>query len=303
MASMQHWGTTESERHAGELKRLITEAAWNASREERGARFHNRGPCLTRHIPYGEADPYGHRLHEVCRQGGCLDLMHDLFARIEAKLVKMGPRRMDDPGAYLYTMARTELIDLKREERSAAGFPTRPLRKDGVGARVDEALAACADTEGPWLVTLFRIMRSYPFSTNHVPGRWPIDGLRQERRTLLPDEEPTASLVRSEINWVLRVAKHVAGEAWVYSNITLPLQAHGNQQELSDNHPSRAVDDIDILLGNLLADAYQSHRRRGLSQDKAIRLAVQEVLGAPAPHPTKELREALLDLESQGGAA
>ncbi len=280
------------------LLRIVAEAAWNASKEERGARFHQRGTCLTRVAPYGPADPNGQKAHEVCQLAGCLDLLHDLIVRVQQKLAAgPGLAAVDDLPAYAFRVARNELIELGRSERAALGFPAKPSRSDGVVARVNVALASAGGPRADWFVALFRIMRCYPFSTQHIPGRWPLDGLVLERERHLPDEVSTQFVVKSEIQRVLGVATEVAGQAWVYSTITLPLHANGNRRELRDDEPDRDCHDIDHVMGNLLRGAYQAHRMRGLSRTEAFTRASMEVTGCRAPCQTPALRTALADLD------
>ena len=280
------------------LLRIVAEAAWNASRDERGARCHQRGTCPTRVAPYGHADPNGQKAHEVCQLAGCLDLLHDLIVRVQQKLASgPGLAAVDDPAAYVFRVARNELVELGRSERAALGFPAKPSRTDGVVAHVNAALAAGGGARAEWLVALFRIMRCYPFSPQHIPGRWPLDGLVLERERHLPDEVSTQVIVRSEIQRVLGVASEVAGQAWVYNAITLPLHANGNRQELRDDHPDPACNDIDEVMGSLLRGAYQAHRARGLSRDEAFTRASVEVTGRRAPCQTPALRTALADLD------
>ena len=280
------------------LLRIVAEAAWNASRDERGARCHQRGTCPTRVVPYGPADPNGQKANEVCQLAGCLDLLHDLIVRVQQKLkAGSGLAAADDPSAYAFRVARNELVELGRSERAALGFPAKPSRSDGVVAHVNAALGAVGGPRADWLVALFRIMRCYPFSPQHIPGRWPLDGLVLERERHLPDEVSTQLIVRSEIARVLGVATEVAGQAWVYTTVTLPLNANDNRQELRDDHPDPACHNIDEVMGSLLRGAYQAHRMRGLSRDEAFTRASVEVTGRRAPHQTPALRTARADLE------
>lgn len=276
--------------HAGE-------AAWRASREERNARFHRGTNCPTRAVPYGPGDPFARRVHDQCAASGCLDLHHDLIARVLTKLDALD-RDVLDLDAYTFRIASRELIDLKRAERSGSGFPAKPGRSDGVAGRV---IAHLDDhpTHSAWLVALFRILRSYPFSPHHVPGRWPVDGLVDERVKLLPHEPGAPAVVRREIAYVLAAARAVAGHDWVYTNITLPLHANGACAELTEFRAGAETgpDAEAAILSARLRTAYQLHRASGLDPASSFARASLEVTGLPAPALTAELAAALAELE------
>ncbi|HMR47748.1 MAG TPA: hypothetical protein PKE40_00735 [Arachnia sp.] len=283
--------------HAGE-------ASWAASREERAARFHRGRACPTRAVPYGPADPFARRVREICTTSGCLDLHHDLIARILAK-VDVADSRIADLKAYAYRIASHELVDLKRAERAGRGLPSKPGRSDGVAGRVIAELDAPDQVHRAWLIVLFRILRSYPFSPYHVPGRWPVDGLVEQRTEVLPDEPSSASTVRREIRHVLATATIVAGHDWVYTNITLPLCAHGAPLELTDRIAGGGADaDAEIaILGPRLRGAYLLHRMAGAERSVALERASLEVTGLPAPGLTAEIASALEELEPPLAAA
>ncbi|TRY16880.1 hypothetical protein FOJ82_13485 [Tessaracoccus rhinocerotis] len=300
LISMGEITTGNSNLGPHDLLQLAAEAGWNASREDRGTKFHNRGTCYTREAPYGPQDPHGRGLHEVCRGAGCLDLLHELVAAILLKLMaKLDGGTVADPGAYAYRVARTALVELSRSARTAAGYPAKPGRDDGVPARVNVALLDAAGHRGPWLVVLFRILRAYPFSPNHVAGRWPIDGLLQEREKHFPDEGSTTSMVRREVAMVIQVAKQVAGQDWVYSNLTLPLLSNGGGQTLPENLCRPEDDHIEQLLAAMFKDAYLRLRRCGHVALDAYRVATVEVTGRPAPKPTPQILTALRELEDE----
>lgn len=271
-------------------------AAWMATREERADRYHRGLHCPTRTAPYGTFDPYGQAIPELCAAAGCLDLLHDLIARVLTKL-DAPAARIDNLAAFSCSVARRELVEVKRAERARAGLPARPSRTDGVAGRVDAVLRQTGDGTAEWLVALFRIMRTYPYRPLHVPGRWPVDGLTRERELLLPHETSSPIVVRTEIARVLRIAKDVAGHDWVYTNLTLPLQAHGAQSELPDMLPATNPDAETMILGRQLKQTYQRLRLAGLNPDTAFARAAFEVTGLAAPLLTPELIEALAELE------
>lgn len=272
-------------------------AAWQASRELRAARFHPAGACPTRSAPYGAADPQARGTHEICAASGCLDLFHEVTTRVLEKLDGADLSRVADLAAFAFRIAGRELVEIGRAERTRLGFPARPTRGDGIPGRVNTALREAHAHQGEWLVALFRIMRSYPFSPRHVCGRWPVAGLVHERATILPGEASSAALVHREIGRVLSIARRVAGHDWVYANLLLPLNAHGSSAELSETLTTVTPDPETAILGAELTRTYQRFRLAGLSPQTAFARTSLEVVGLPAPLLTPELTEALEELE------
>lgn len=279
------------------MLQCVAEAAWGATREERKTRFHNGYPCPTRTVPYGAANRDGHLAHERCVLSGCLDLFHDVVVHVLIKLGAEEESAVDNPAAFSFRIASRELVEVKRNERSHSGFPAKPTRNDGVAGRVNAALDSHHDDHGAWLVALFRILRSYPFSSQHVPGRWPVEGLAQERARRLPRETSSPEIVRLEISQVMSIATTVAGPDWVYTNLTLPIQASGARAELPDTLASPSEDVETRILCGRLRETYQHLRRAGLTPQQAFADAALQVTGLPAPLITPELAEALEELE------
>ena len=279
----------------------LADAAWLTARAERVVRYHAHGSCPTRHAPYGGHDPDAASVHTACRASGCLDLHHDLLARLMRKLGSHpDPSGIKDLGAYAYRVAGTELVEMKRAERTAVGFPAKPTRRDGAAGRVEVALEA-SGVDGAWLVTLFRILRAYPFSPTHVPGRWPVDGLATERARYFPDETGQAAAVQRDIAGVLARAADLAGHQWVYDNLTLPLNAGGAPSVLPDNHAASTDDDTHALMGRMLLQAYLRERSAGLGQREALAAAARRVTGLGAPAHTRDVQRALNELEDAAG--
>lgn len=276
----------------------VAEAAWLVAREERSARFHGYGYCPTKVAPYGSADPEASGIRQICRVAGCLDLHHELIARLLKKLGSGFGSAIDNPGAYGYRTARTELVDLKRRDRTAVGFPAKPTRLDGAAGRVDAALRMANGPDGEWLSILFRILRSYPFSPHHVAGRWPVDGLATERARHFPTDADQVAAVKRDITVVLERAGEIAGHRWVYDNLTLPLNASGIPTELPGNCASDANNDLHALMGRMLWQAYLRERASGLDPHEALDAAAREVTGLGAPAHTQEVKQALAEIES-----
>lgn len=284
------WGATALEH--------VAQAAWTATRDERVNCYHRGNRCPTRSAPYGVDDPYGHAIHEARASAGCIDLLHDVIARVLTKL-DASTAKITDLAAYCYRIACREVVEVKRVERTSSGLPARPSRSDGVAGRVNAGLRSTGNGTGEWLVVLFRIMRTYPYSSRRAPGRWPISGLARERAALRPDEDSSPQVIRDEVSRVLTIAKEVAGHDWVYTNLTLPLQAHGAHSELPDTLSAPSNDAETTLLCAQLKENYQRLRRAGVPAEEAFGQASVLTTGLPAPRLNPELAEALEELEPQ----
>ncbi len=295
-------GTPDAEIRPGDdrwsVTRTLADAAWLTARAERAARFHAHRACPTRVAPYGNRDPNARTVHPMCNNAGCLDLHHELITRVMRKLQAHPDRsRIHDLGAYAYRVAGTELVELKRAERTAVGFPAKPGRSDGAAGRVEASLKA-SEADGAWLRTLFGILRSYPFSLGHVSGRWPVEGLATERGRHFPQEADQVSAVRRDIARVMARAADVVGHQWVYDNLTLPLQAGGRPSALLEEvHATDADDGVHALMGRMLLEAYQRERATGLGQREALALAAYEVTGHIAPPHSRDVMQALRELD------
>lgn len=276
----------------------VAHAVWKETRSERSHRYHRGLYCPTRVAPYSTDDPYGRAIHEFCAASGCVDLLHDVIARVLTKL-DASTKPVVNVAAFCYRVARRELVEVKRAERTKAGFSARPSRSDGVAGRVDAALQDTGNGTADWLVALFRILRAYPYSPTHIPGRWPVEGLMQERETRLPCEASSPEIVRAEIAHVLRVATTVAGYQWVYDNLTFPLHAHGADSELPETLSAPLEDRETTILSARLKESYQRLRLAGLSREEALNRAALTVTGLVAPALTADLVKALKELEPE----
>lgn len=273
-------------------------AAWTETRDERSRRYHRGLYCPTRAIPYGIDDTYGRAIHEYCATSGCIDLLHEVISRVLMKL-DASTTPITNLAAFCHTLARRELVEVKRTERTKAGFSARPSRSDGVAGHVDAALRNTGEGTADWLVVLFRILRTYPYSSVHIPGRWPVEGLAQERENLLPGEASSPEIVRAEIAHVIEVAKAVAGYRWVYDNLTFPLHAHGAESGLPETLSAPQEDRETMILSVRLKETYQRLRLAGLSPGEALNRAALAVTGLVAPVLTAELAKALRELEPE----
>ncbi|SHJ19939.1 hypothetical protein SAMN02745244_01941 [Tessaracoccus bendigoensis DSM 12906] len=279
---------------------VLAEAVWVASLQQRMALHYGWSRCLTRNAPYGPNDRGGLDVHEWCTTVGCIDLHHELLSRVLAKLTRAGSASnatVKDPGAYAYRIATTELVEMGRCERAAQGFPVKPSRTDGAAGRINRELALLP--EGEWLLVLFRVMRSYPFSPHHVPGRWPMAGFAEEKTFLDGGRVVPLEEVRRDVGLVIATAKATAGHAWVYSNLTLPLYTTGPAEALTPEHTVDRPDEVDGILMRLLRASYARHRSAGDDPQVAFHKAAVEVVGQEPPTETSEIRDALSDLDHE----
>ncbi|RRD45184.1 hypothetical protein [Tessaracoccus sp. OH4464_COT-324] len=272
----------------------IAEIIWQATRAERSLRHHRGKHCPTPIAPYSAGDPHGTLVKGECINSGCLDLLHEAWAKLEELLAKDSTRKKLDgatnPAAYVRRMVTTCLADLRREERVRRGHPAKPSRIDGPAGRVVTALEAVGDGRGQWLVTVFRFLRCYPYGPSHVSGRWPVDGLIAERRAL--GDEVEASEILGDVREVLRVAEEVLGASWVYDNLTLPTQNSGPCGELTDSVGTFAEPSVEHALVSRLVAHYSHLTRSGKSPDEALRDAVRLTCGVNVS-VTQEMREAM----------
>lgn len=210
------------------------------------------------------------------------------------KLRRRPPDKVTHIAGYLGRMAASELTEMRRGENVSRGFPAKPGRTDGVSGRVIKKLDELPD--GEWLIVLFRIMSAYPYSPHHTKGRWPFDGFLEEHKERFPEKPATLESVRTDVNRVLTVASETAGRDWVFANLTLPLNSHGED----DRIPAEAASDADqfaVLMGNLLRKSYARNRAAGCQPAEAFQVAAEELSGADAPSLTREVRDAIDDLE------
>jgi hypothetical protein len=266
--------------------------------------------CWNRHAPYGPADPEGTRVRGDCLLAGCLDIVHDIYSAVEARLTP-APKR--EPNAYdirnhlryANTVIGREVSDYDRRRRVAVGLPAKPTRTDGAAAAILLALTAAAadETAAGWLHALFRMMRSYVCLAQRPQG-WPLERWAAEK-TLVDgiDRGVSGNAVRREISaditLVLRVAAEVAGSRWLHENILDPLLAGGYVGQL-DDHRLTAVGSAGLdeeLTCRLFRDCYVDALARGASRRQALTRSCRRVLGEDTPKLTPRLRELLDDIE------
>lgn len=273
----------------------IAEIMWQTTAAWRVTTCHDDKRCPTTRAPYGNDDPDAHLVAEECLQAGCLDLVHDLWAHVSAALEKPSVQQrlteISNPGGYIRQMVTRRLSDIRRQERVKRGFPARTNRNDGAPGRVNATLLAFGGRRCQWLVRLFRILRSYPFGPNHVPGRWPVSGLVVEHQKNYK-ETLDETQVLDDINTVLRVARETLGATWVHDNLTLPTRSSSHLEELSDTSALADPPTIEHVELSMLLSRYDRLQRKGRSSDDALLEAVKEIYGIKVTL-TREIREAL----------
>lgn len=272
---------------------VLASASWRASAEVRSARHGTAGYCPTAQAPYGDSDPRGAAVNPACDATDCLDLHHDLIIRVRNKVLRHRDANPDRPiislAAFVTKVAKSELIELQRKDRTKMGFPARPTRDDGAAGRVNGALARDHE-RGAWLVRLFRVMRGYPFGKNHVCASWPLDGLLIEREKFLPGGD--LNCIRREIDLVLATARAELGVAWVHDNLITPLMSRAKTAELDVNLSEGETPFEDLAMVGMLRQEYWGFRYQGYSSRAAVRAASQAVCGT-SPATEHDLLEAI----------
>ena len=129
-----------------------------------------------------------------------------------------------------------------------------------------------------------------------MPGRWPVEGLIEERAKLPDGHRPSASEVRRDILFVLRRTRELLGAIWVSDNLTMPLLSNATTEKLYDHHVLLPDDIATRILGRKLLVAYQRLQAAGLSGDEALKVASRRVCGVDLPRVTREIRGALREL-------
>lgn len=213
---------------------------WTLTHETRNAMHGPHSLCPSRIVPYGPNDPDARRLHPACSAAGCLDHVHEVLALTITRMHHADLSDVRDLPRYINRVVHHEVVELKRRDRVAVGFPAKPSRSDGVPGKVIAAIAArYPGVQGEWLITLFRIMRSYPFTEGRAAVAWPIDGFTAEKCRVdggvraMGSSESRAE-IRHDITLVLQIATEIAGRPWVYETILSPLMCYLTPTALPD---------------------------------------------------------------------
>ena len=269
----------------------LLDIVWWGTRQLRLAAHRGRGEsrCRSTRPPYGQDDPRAERLHPRCREDGCLDVLHLVYALTVERLGGPGRAGGHRPG-YLRRVVETVQVDLRRGERVRHGLPAKPTRGDGVPGRINAALAEQPDpARARWLTTLFRLMRSWVCRLDRTVVQWPLDAWAGEksaqdgRLRRVGSRAATAEL-RADVEAVLATCERVAGPDWVNATLRWPLRivvAPWPEQE-----PVVAVTGLDVPTNAevaILVERYALLRLGGAPPRQALERSCASVFGvAPA---------------------
>jgi hypothetical protein len=273
----------------------LFELIWQETSVLRRAAHNNRA-CPTAMAPYGPRDPRGARLADACLAAACMDLVHEVYAKVRPKLNERLQKlhdsgKLGEASRYAHTTVRSEIAEMRRRWRVARGLAAKPSRPDGVPGGVITALAERAESElcAQWYKSLFGMIRCYACNEG-APGRsWPLDAWTQEKSNL--DAQPrvvgaasSRREISADITWVLATAAEVAGPAWVGKNITASLQissAHLCLDAIDADHGSQPVVDSpdEMALVGLARSEYTRLYAQRADQLWAMRAALTTVYG------------------------
>ncbi|MEV8375221.1 hypothetical protein AB0P21_20980 [Kribbella sp. NPDC056861] len=258
--------------------------------------------CPTRGVPYSGT---GGNVHQLCRDVGCLGIMHEVYARA---IQRLGDRReamspIKDRLGYARTIVSSQVADYERDGRVRRGLPAKPTRNDGIAARINGALdeRAADDRERHWLRMLFRMMRGYACRDDRRSAVWPVDVWAGEKSTVdgvlrVVGATTTRAELSADIHLVLVTAEQVAGRRWVDDFIRHPLLTFAvpltedHQRELA----APTVDPADVVAVAALRTRFRSLMQEGASAQEALDRSADEVLGHRAECDVCEVLDDLL---------
>jgi hypothetical protein len=274
--------------------------------------------CPSPTAPYGLLDPLGTRVCTDCRQDGCLDIVHEIYATAQPRLARrdedLTQDAVRDHARYANITVRREVSEYERRQRVAHRMPAKPTRADGIAATINAELSrlAAVTWEEQWWHALFRMMRAYVCRSDRTSTTWPLDAWAQEKTALEGLEgagrdgsrrEIGSGVCRAEITTdiaaVLAVATRLAGAAWVQTNISYPLIAGGVPHRIDDQlGPIVALDRVeDGGLWRLFEAIYLAGLDRRLGREAAFSVAFRRVFGEPPAGLTPALTQLLYDIE------
>lgn len=293
------------------LDRDLAEAVWWGTATLRNRAHKARGSwrCPSRVAPYSVADPLAAQLHVRCREDGCLGIVHAIYAAASMRLQRSESdrARVLDRVRYARRVVASQVAELERAGRVSRGLPAKPTRTDGVPGRVIAAIDEQASdaTERAWLEQLFRMISAYVCREHRAAAIWPTDMWASEKSGVdgqvraLGSEQVRAEILR-DIQTVLGLARAVAGEGWVASNILHPfLAVVGPLPE--DLSASRLLTDLDPAERALLVDfraRYAAARAAGTPPEQAFRQACVSLYGCGPSGTPEDLADAIDDLEA-----
>lgn len=264
----------------------VLQSVWERSRPARVAahRAAGRSSCTLRTPPRSMLD-LDKTLAE-CTSVGCADVVQELLARVVSRLASRAPATdVALPGAWLARVVDNELSELGRARRRLQGGPVRPGRVDGVPGRVNAAIeqATPEQEEREWRLTLFRLIRCYPYRGPLAPTTWPVEQWALEKAGYLSSHIPDAQDVTADIHTVLMIATEVAGASWVFRTILEPMSRRVDPP--TPDQPTPGPDVLDRALLLLAADTFSQARARGLDPAQSWAVAMDAIGGAVARPP------------------
>ena len=272
------------------------ELIWQHTGRQRAAAHRGSGQagCWTRRAPYGSADPRAEKVRSECRQVGCLDVVHEIYAAVGPRLARVAPDgRVLDAGRFANAVIAREVEEFERRSRVSAGLPARPLRSDGATARIATALVASGDgPRGRRLISLFELMRAY--AAGPADGQWPVAAWAAERGTA-----GTSNQVAEDIAAVLAVAESVAGWTWVSRHLDPGRRLIATVA--TDELEQLAAAESD-LLWQVFLSLYRDARRGGSSVEESVRHSADRVFGYRVPKLNARLRDLVAEVEPATGS-
>jgi hypothetical protein len=258
--------------------------------------------CPTRGVPYAENEG---RVHQLCRDDGCLGIMHEVYVRA---IQRLGDRResmspVKDRLGYARTIVSSQVADYERDGRVRRGLPAKPTRNDGIAARINVALDAKGVDEHQrhWFRMLFRMMRGYACRDDRRSAVWPVDAWAGEKSAVdgglrVIGAAATRAELSADIGLVLATAEQVAGRRWADDAIRHPLLTFVGP--LTEDHQRElvagVVDPDDVIAVAALRSRFWSLLREGASAQEALDRSTDEVLGHRAECDVGDVLDDLL---------
>ncbi len=288
------------------LDPALIDIVWWGTRDLRVSVHRARGGrgCPSPRAPYGLHDPLARRLHPRCWDDGCLGVLHQVYA-LTIERLDGGTRTasVTTRAAYARRVVETVQVDLARRERVRRGLPAKPTRSDGVPGRVNAALLQGNPdpVRAAWLITLFRLLRSWVCRVDRVTLDWPIEAWAAQKsaadgRTRRPGSRQTAAEIRADVAEVLQVAERVAGSRWVNDTLRAPLSTV--VLPWPGWEPTPAMPGADVPTNaewSILVQRYAASRAAGAGPGAALHEACRSVFGVS---PAGDASDLVADLES-----
>lgn len=256
--------------------------------------------CPTRSTPYIG----GFSGSQVCRDDGCIGVMHEVYARTVSRLAQSSAtQEIASRMAYARRIVATQVADLERSRRVARGMPAKPTRADGIAGRIIAALTADCGAQGRalWLTALFRMIRGYACRDQRCSSEWPLDMWAAEKTRIdgqlrLVGAAGVRAEIRADIATVLATSERVAGRRWVMDSILHPLLMVRVPlaEELERCIPAVEPPLVDHILASQVQALFAELTAAGLDAQSAWRRAVQETTGQ---EPVNDVWTVLDDLD------